>query len=74
MTYNKTLCEALLMSENDLHDDALSRYGTCIDLYYQRHGTIPVEPLLYKIVLLTKIALQSLDKDDNNCEQDESSF
>lgn len=47
------------MSENDLYDDSLSRYSACIDIHYNKHqGTIPIEPLLYKIVVLVKLALQ----------------
>lgn len=56
--YNKTLCEGLLMSESDMQEDALTKYTTCVDLYYQKNGSIPAEPLLYKIVLLVRLALQ----------------
>lgn len=51
------------MAENDLHDDALSRYGNCVDYYFSRHGNIPIEPILYKIVLLVKLAIQEMEKE-----------
>lgn len=46
------------MAENDMQEEALAKYGTCVDIYYEKHGSIPTEPLLYKVVLLSKMALQ----------------
>jgi hypothetical protein len=57
MTYNKTLCEALLMSESDMADESLSKFSSCVDLYYDKYETIPQEPLLYKIMILIKLAI-----------------
>ena len=34
VTYNKGLCEALLMAESDLEDEALKKYSACVDVYY----------------------------------------
>lgn len=59
MLYNKSLCEALLMAENDMHDDALSKYTSCIELYDLKNGAVPLEPLLYKICLLVRLAVES---------------
>ena len=56
--YNKSLCEGLLMAESQMSEEALTKYGTCLDLYYQKNGTIPVEPLLYKIVLLVRLGVE----------------
>lgn len=41
MTYNKTLCEALLMSESDMADESLSKFSSCVDLYYDKYESIP---------------------------------
>mgnify|MGYP000947106143 CR=1 FL=1 len=41
-----------------MSEEALTKYGTCLDLYYQKNGTIPVEPLLYKIVLLVRLGVE----------------
>ena len=30
------------MSESDMQEEALTKYSTCIDLYYQKNGVIPV--------------------------------
>lgn len=46
------------MADNDMQDDALSKFSSCIDLYFQKHDTIPAEPILYKIALLIKLAVQ----------------
>ena len=45
------------MAENDMQDEALTKYSGCIDLYSQKHGSIPAEPLLDKVALLVKLAL-----------------
>lgn len=45
------------MAENDMQDEALNKYTGCLDLYIEKHGCIPPEPLLYKIALLVKLAL-----------------
>ena len=39
--YNKNLCEGLLMTENDMVNESLAKFGTCVDLFYEKHGTIP---------------------------------
>lgn len=54
--YNKTLCEALLMSESDMPDEALLKFTSCIDLYYDQCGKVAAEPLLYKVLQLIRIA------------------
>lgn len=57
--YNKSLCEALLMAENDMQDEAINKYNSCIEIYHQKHGEIPIEPLLYKVCLLAKLAVEN---------------
>ena len=45
------------MAENDMQDEALVKYSTCVDIYYEKYSSIPPEPLLYKIILLTRLAI-----------------
>lgn len=57
VAYNKTLCEALLMGESDMTDEALLKFSACVDLYYEKYEAVPQEPLLYKIMLLIRLAI-----------------
>ena len=57
MLYNKGLCEALLMAESDLEDDALKKLGSCVDVYFEKYTVVPTEPVLYKLALLIRIAI-----------------
>jgi hypothetical protein len=34
VVYNKCLCEALLMAESDMQDEALLKYSSCVDLHF----------------------------------------
>ena len=45
------------MAENDMHDDALGKFGLAVDIFYKKNGSIPAEPILYKIAILTKLAI-----------------
>lgn len=58
VAYNKTLTEALLMAESDMPDDALLKFSSCIDLYYAANHSLPQEPLLYKAMLLIRLAIK----------------
>jgi tetratricopeptide (TPR) repeat protein len=68
--YNKTLCEGLLMADNDLHEDALAKYGACLDIYYQKHGSVPPEPLLYKLALLVRLSLRTSTREHSLSQAD----
>jgi hypothetical protein len=41
VTYNKTLCEALLMGESDMTDDSLIKFSSCVDIYYEKYEVVP---------------------------------
>lgn len=57
VAYNKTLCEALLMGESDMTDESLIKFSSCVDIYYEKYEAVPPEPLLYKVMLLIKLAI-----------------
>lgn len=40
-----------------MQDEALVKYSNCVDVYYEKYGIIPSEPLLYKVILLVKLAI-----------------
>lgn len=33
------------------------KFSACVDLYYEKYETVPQEPLLYKIMLLIRLAI-----------------
>jgi hypothetical protein len=32
------LCEAMLMSETEMPDDALAKFSECVEWHYQKYG------------------------------------
>jgi hypothetical protein len=61
------------MAESDMQDEALVKYSSCVDIHYEKYGSIPPEPLLYKIVLLMKLAIVK-NHDDSDESDDDASF
>lgn len=45
------------MGESDMTDEALVKFSSCVDIYYEKYESVPQEPLLYKIMLLIRLAI-----------------
>ena len=54
------------MGESDMTDEALMKFSTCVDIYYEKYENVPAEPLLYKIMLLIKLAILKQGEDEDN--------
>jgi hypothetical protein len=66
LKYNRLLCEALLMSEEDMADEALAKFSECIECYFEKYNRVAVEPILYKLVLLIRLAAVKLSSEEGD--------
>lgn len=57
LSYNKVLCEGLLMLDNEMVEDSLEKFNTAIDNYYRFTRAIPAEPILFRVIALMRLAL-----------------
>jgi hypothetical protein len=40
LDYNRLLCEAMLMSQTDMADDALSKFSEAVEFYFEKYGKL----------------------------------
>lgn len=45
------------MMDNEMSEDALDKFSLCLDNYYRMTKTIPIEPILFKVLALLRISL-----------------
>ena len=50
-------------------DEAILRLGECLEVYFKMWGRVPVEPILYRLVLLVRMAVVRGEMEEESQEE-----
>lgn len=60
MKFSKVICEILMLVESDELEEALLKCNEAINIHVDKYGCDNIQPMLYKIAILIRMAIVSI--------------